>query len=169
MKTNPIISMIAAMDENRGIGYQGRIPWHIREDLLRFKHLTTGKTVIFGRKTYESLLGYYQRSGRPMPERKTIVVSRTIGSNETHGIHWANSIEEALVLARKIEPEEVFISGGAQIFSQGIKYAEKLYLTIVKGKFQADAFFPDYSDFKVIKEEKKSYEKYFFKFIELIK
>jgi len=164
--------MIAAMDVNRAIGYQGKIPWHIKEDLLRFKHLTTGRTVIFGRKTYESLLGYYQRSGRPMPERKTIIVSRSESheSHKTHETHWTHSIEEAISLAKKIEPEEVFISGGAQIFEQGIKYAEKLYLTIVEGKFKADTFFPDYSDFKkkIFKKESSS-EKLQYRFVELIR
>jgi len=163
-----IVSMICAMDENRGIGHQGKIPWHIREDLLRFKHLTTGRTVIFGRKTYESLLGYYQRSGRPMPKRKTIIITRQ-KAWQPNGLSICHSIEEAIDLAKKIEPKEIFISGGAQIFSQGIKYAEKLYLTIVKGRYQADAFFPDYSDFKVVKEENKTDGKYFYKFIELIK
>lgn len=170
-----IISMIAVMDENRSIGYQGRIPWHIKEDLIRFKHLTTGKTVIFGRKTYESLLGYYQRSGRPMPSRKTIVISRQTNNDSgplqdkqarMTDVYWVNSVEEAIDLAKKIEPVEVFISGGAQIFNQGIKYAEKLYLTIVEGKYQSDTFFPDYSDFKIVKEEKHNNDKYVFKFIE---
>ncbi len=164
----PTISMIAAMDEKRGIGYQGRIPWHIKEDLIRFKSLTTNRTVIFGRKTYESLLGYYQRSGRPMPERKTIVVSRNETPKEWN-VDTCHSIEEAINKAKKIESVEVFISGGAQIFNQGIKYAEKLYLTIVDGKFQADTFFPNYSDFKLTKEEKSSNDKYTYKFIELKK
>lgn len=159
--------MICAMDEKRGIGYQGKIPWHIKEDLLRFKYLTIGKTVIFGRKTYESLLGYYQRSGRPMPERKTIVVSRNKLVTQPGGLRICHSIEEAIELAKKIEPVEVFISGGTQIFNQGIKYAEKLYLTIVDGEFQADTFFPDYSDYKVVKEEEKTDGKYSYKFIEL--
>ena len=150
------------MDENRGIGYHGKIPWHIREDLLRFKNLTVGKTVIFGRKTYDSLLGYYQRSGRPMPTRRTIVVSRSSGSiasgSLTKDLYYVSSVEEAIRLAKKIEPVEVFISGGGEIFNQGIKYAEKLYLTVVKGIFDADAFFPDYSIFSKIisKEDLKS-------------
>ena len=162
------------MDENRGIGYHGKIPWHIREDLLRFKNLTVGKTVIFGRKTYDSLLGYYQRSGRPMPTRRTIVVSRSSGSiasgSLTKDLYYVSSVEEAIRLAKKIEPVEVFISGGGEIFNQGIKYAEKLYLTVVEGKFQADAFFPDYSEFKnIISEENRSDQNFKYKFVELVK
>lgn len=162
--------MIAAMDENRGIGYKGRIPWHIKEDLLRFKNLTIGKTIIIGRKTYQSLIGYYQRSGKPMPKRKTIIVTRQKLISIPDGFWFCHSIEEALDLAKKIEKEEVFISGGAEIFAQGIKYTEKLYLTIIKGVFQADTFFPDYSEFKkkVFEENHKSGE-IKFKFIELIK
>lgn len=163
--------MIAAIDKKRGIGYKGKIPWHIKEDLLRFKNLTMGKTIIIGRKTYESLIGYYQRSGRPMPERKTIVVSNQKRTTSSKNTFWVNSIEKALELAKKIEAEEVFISGGAQIFNQGIKYAEKLYLTVVQGKFQTDTFFPNYSDFKIVKEENHQDNKqlYKFKFIEYIR
>lgn len=170
MDKKPIISMIAAIDENRGIGFQGKIPWHIKEDLLRFKNLTIGKTIIIGRKTYESLIGYYQRSGRMMPKRKTIIITRQKLVSIPDGFWICHSIEEALDLAKKIEKEEVFISGGAEIFAQGIKYAEKLYLTIVKGVFQADTFFPDYSEFKK-KVFEKSYKsgKIKFKFIELTK
>lgn len=160
------------MDENRGIGFQGKIPWHIKEDLLHFKNLTLGKTVVFGRKTYESLLGYYQRSGRPMPDRKTIVVSRQTKNNSESekNVFYVSSLEEAIKFAEKIESIEVFISGGGQIFNQGIKYAEKLYLTIVKGNFQADAFFPEYSEFShVVSEENHAEGDIQFKFIELEK
>lgn len=160
--------MICAMDKNRGIGYQGKIPWHIKEDLIRFKELTLNKTVIFGRVTYESLLGYYQRSGKPMPKRNTIVVSSKKLPKKWNVYH-SFSIEEAIDLAKRIEKEEVFISGGAKVFQQGIKYAEKLYLTVVKGKFKTDTFFPDYSLFKVIKEDNKNNDKYSYKFLELIK
>lgn len=165
------ISMIAAMDEKQGIGFQGKIPWHIKQDLLRFKDLTLGKTVIFGRKTYESLLGYYQRSGRPMPDRRTIVVSRRTKNIESKkNVFYVSSLEEAIKLSEKIEPREVFISGGGQIFNQGIKYAEKLYLTVVKGNFQADAFFPKYDEFKKkFFEEDHEEGNIQFKFVELVK
>jgi len=165
-----IISMIAAMDKKRGIGYQGKIPWHIREDLLRFKNLTLGKTIIIGRKTYESLLGYYQKSGRPMPDRKTIVVTKNKNIASKSHVFFADSIEKAIELAKIIELTEVFISGGAQIFKAGIKYTEKLYLTIVDGDFTVDTYFPDYLNFKkVIREEKKFDGKFNYKFLDLIK
>jgi len=160
--------MIAAMDKNHGIGYQNKIPWHIKEDLLRFKNLTLGKTIIIGRKTYESLIGYYERSGRQMPDRNTIVVTKNKNLDQKEKIFFCDSVENAIEFAKKIEPKEVIISGGASIFTQGIKFATLLYLTIVEGEFIADTFFPDYSDFKkVIKEEKKSDGKFVYTFINL--
>src|SRR3989344_8574637 len=179
------ISMIAAMAENRVIGVKDKIPWHIREDLIRFKEKTIGHVMIMGRITFESLLGYYKRSGKPMPKRTTIIVTR----DKKYGhytsikrlieVYVAYSIEEAIELAKKYENEavsvkasadqgEIFIAGGAQIFEQGIKYADRLYLTIVKGKFEGDAFFPDYSDFKKVVSKKESKnEKYEYTFLDL--
>lgn len=163
---NPTISMIAAMDESRGIGYQGKIPWHIKEDLVRFKNLTLNHTIIIGRKTFESLIAYYKRSGRPMPKRNTIIVTRNkelMKKVALPDIYIAPSIEQAINKGRELEKEEIFLSGGAQIFTQGIKYATKLYLTIVNGKFVADAFFPDYSEFKnkVFEESHTSHDLHF--------
>ena len=158
------------MDKNRGIGYQNKIPWHIREDLLRFKNLTTGKTIIVGRKTYESLIAYYEKSGRPMPDRKMIVITRNKDILQKLNVFFTDSIENAIELAKKIELQEVIISGGAQIFELGIKYADKLYLTIIEGDFPVDTYFPDYSVFKkIIKEEKKSDGKFNYLFLDLAK
>jgi len=168
----PTISMIVAMDENRGIGYQGKIPWHIKEDLLRFKHLTLGKTVIMGRKTFESVLGYYQKSGRPIPERNHIIITRDRNyQSPLENSFVVDSIEKAIRLAKRIEEKEVFISGGAQTFAQGIKYADKLYLTIVDGEFKTDTVFTEYKHIfkKKIFEEKKEAEDYRFRFVELMK
>ena len=113
------------MDKNRGIGYQNKIPWHIREDLLRFKNLTTGKTIIVGRKTYESLIAYYEKSGRPMPDRKMIVITRNKDILQKLNVFFTDSIENAIELAKKIELQEVIISGGAQIFELGIIFIIK--------------------------------------------
>jgi len=155
-----IISMIAAMDEKRGIGYKGKIPWHIKKDLLRFKNLTLGKTIIIGRKTHESLIGYYKKSGRSLPKRKTIVVTRNkkYSVSEQKNTFIVSSVEGALELAEKIEPDEVFISGGGEIFKQGIRYADKLYLTIVKGEYKADSFFPQYPQFARVAHLKEAEE-----------
>lgn len=166
----PIVSMIAAMDENRGIGYKNKIPWHIKEDLIRFKKLTEGKTIIVGRKTFESLLDYYRASKRPFPKRKMIVITTNRDYEKNYkdkipNLYFVYSFEEALDLARKIEKEEIFIAGGQKVFEQGIKYAKRLYLTIVKGKYQADSFFPDYKDFKIVLKEEKNDGENFYKFL----
>lgn len=166
------ISVIAAIGKNRELGVKNKIPWHIKEDLQRFKNLTLHKTIIVGRKTYESLIEYYQKSGRPLPERKMIIISnRTNKSNLTNLTYWTNSMESAIDLAKKIEKKEVFISGGAQIYSLGIKYTDKLYLTLVDKEYpDADAFFPDYSEFKkIVFEENNISSNIKYKFIELEK
>ena len=164
-----IISIVAVMDEHRGIGKDGRIPWHIKEDLIRFKNLTIGKTVIMGRKTFESVLAYYAKSKNPIPNRKHIVVTHdTTYHPSIPGSYVAHSMEDALKLAKKIEPNEVIISGGGQLFTQGIHYADKLYLTIVKGTFDADTYFPDYSRFsKVVSSVQKHDDTYTYTFLEL--
>ena len=158
-----IISLIAALDKNRVIGNKNKIPWHIKDDLIHFKDLTLHHTVIMGRTTFDSLLGYYQKSGRPIPERRHIIVSRDLNYSitvpETFITH---SIDEALELAKVKEMKtvgqggEIFISGGASLFEQTIKKADRLHLTLVHGIYEGDTYFPDYSDFKtVIGEETK--------------
>lgn len=168
----PMISVIAAIGKKRELGIKNKIPWHIRKDLLRFKHLTLGKTVIMGRKTFESVLNYYKHSKNPIPNRRHIIVTHNKNyQTDLKNSYVVFSMEEAIDLAKKIERDEVFISGGAQMFNQGIKYADKLYLTIVNKKYpEADAFFPDYSAFKkVIFEENHFSGEIKFKFVDLIK
>lgn len=165
----PRISIICALADNRLIGAGDRIPWHIREDLMRFKHKTINHTVIMGRATFESVMGYYKRAGRPVPPRKHIIVTRDLAYDPGYpGCRIAGSIDQALEIARQIEPEEVFISGGAQIFTQSIGHAERLYLTVVHGNFEGDKYFPDYSAFKkVINREDKEEKGVKFTFLDL--
>lgn len=171
-----IISLIAALTEKRVIGNKNRIPWHIKDDLIHFKEKTLHHTVIMGRTTFDSLMGYYKKSGKPLPERRHVIVSRdshyTIDLPECFIAH---SVEEALQIAIKKEElamadaqaakadeedgeGEVFVSGGASLFEQTIKHADRLHLTIVHGEFEGDTYFPDYSEFKKIigEETKKS-------------
>lgn len=165
------ISIIAAVAQNRVIGKGDRIPWHIREDLIRFKTLTLGKTVIMGRGTFDSLLGYYKRSGRPIPQRNHIIVTRDLSySVNVPDCFVVSSIDNAISKAKEIEQAEVFISGGAQIFEQTIDKADRLYLTVVKGNFEGDTYFPDYSQFsKVIEKEEKESEGHTYTFMTLEK
>lgn len=137
-----IISIIAALDEKKGIGKEGKMPWHLPADLKRFKELTTGHTVIMGRKTYQSI-------GSSLPDRTNIVISRVQDFNPV-GAMVAGSVQEALDLAKKFEDEEIFIIGGSEIYFQTIALANKLYLTLIKGDHGADAFFPDYSEFNKV-------------------
>lgn len=135
----PIISIICAMDENRGIGVDGKLPWRLPEDLKHFRQLTTGHTVIMGRKTFDSILDYL---GKPLPNRTNIVVTRNL-SYSAAGATIATSIDKAINLAKKYETHETFIIGGGQIFTTTINQADKLYITQVKGHYQTDTYFPE--------------------------
>lgn len=142
--------MIVAVDETRAIGKDNRLLWHIPEDLKRFKALTTGHAVIMGENTYRSI-------GRPLPNRTNIVV--TLDQDLVlPGCSVVHSIDEAMTTARERETEEVFVIGGASIYRQLLPRVDRLYLTLVKGRHEADTFFPDYSEFKkvVSREEGKN-------------
>ena len=126
-----IIALIAAVARNRVIGNEGKLPWHIPEDLKRFKRLTTGHVVLMGRKTFESL-------GRPLPNRRNVVVT----SHPIEGVETYPSIPRALeVLSGE---ETVFVIGGAKIFSQLLEKTDLLYLTMVDQSPKGDAFFPPF-------------------------
>ena len=128
------ISLIAAMDKNTGIGFQGDMPWRgkVPADMKRFRGLTLGHTVVMGRKTFESL-------GRPLPGRENIVLSRN--SDWSHeGVLVLHS-PEAL---SDIHERELFIIGGAELFKIFLPLAETMYLTEINGIFPADTFFPQY-------------------------
>jgi len=164
------ISIICALNDERVIGNKDRIPWHIKDDLVRFKEKTIGHTVIMGRTTFESVMEYYQESGRPVPDRKHIIVTRDITfTTSLPNCFIETSIDGALEKAKQIEKEEVFISGGASIFKQTIGKADRLYLTVVHKKFEGDTFFPEYSDFKkVISQEDRTTSKgTFYTFLDL--
>lgn len=163
-----MISIIAAIGKNHELGKDNRLLWHISEDFKRFKKLTLNSVVIMGRKTFESI-------GKPLPNRINIIITRNrdwipLGCIVCYSMEKA--IKKGAAFAKaSASQKEIFIIGGAEIYKQGIKYADKLYLTLIDKEFpEADAFFPDYSDFKkVIKEEKKSDGKFTYKFIDLEK
>ncbi len=160
-----MISIIAAIGKNRELGKDNKLLWQIPSDMKRFKDLTTGSVVIMGRKTYESL----PQKFRPLPGRINVIITRD-SSYFAPGAVVVNSMEAAIEEAKKTN-KEIFIIGGAQIYSLGIKYAEKLYLTQVDKEYpEADAFFPDYTDFsKTVSEQEYQSGKLKFKFIELVK
>ena len=154
------ISIIAAIDDKRGIGKNNRLLWNIPEDLQRFKKITTGHPVIMGRKTYESI-------GRPLPQRANIIVTGN-QDYKADGCLVAHSLEEAIDLAKAKDDQEIFIIGGGQLYHEGIKWADKLYLTLVRGDHGADTFFPEYPEFtKLIYSQKKASADCQYTFIEL--
>ncbi|MWC28211.1 dihydrofolate reductase [Paenibacillus sp. MMS18-CY102] len=129
-----MISMIWAMDRNRAIGIENRIPWRLPADMAFFKAYTTGKTVVMGRKTFESF-------PKALPNRRNVVLTRTAGL-QLNGAETFSSIEE--VLEQLQHEEEIVIIGGSEIYSQFIPYADKLLVTEIDASFVGtDAFFPD--------------------------
>ncbi len=129
-----IISLIVAMDTDRGIGKNGRMAWHIGSDLNRFKAITMGHHILMGRKTFEAI-------GRSLPGRVMIVLTHR-KSYRPEGCLVAHSLKSAFTLARKNKEAELFIIGGGDVFSQSIKLADKIYLTSVHTNINADVFFP---------------------------
>ena len=176
-----MISIIAAIGKNRELGKDNKLLWYIPEDFKKFKDLTSGHVVIMGRKTFESLPEKF----RPLPNRVNIVVTRDLNftisarSYKDGKVIICHSLEEALRLTPLAQgkplknlksKDEVFIIGGASIYEQGIKYADRLYLTLVDKTYpDADAFFPKYDEFKVVKEEKHQNKEYAFMFVEFIR
>ena len=130
-----IISIIVAMDENRGIGFENRIPWHLPTDLARFKKLTMGHHLLVGRKTYESI-------GSALPGRQMIILTRNPEFTAQDCI-MAETLDEALILAEKRGEKEVFIIGGAEVYREALPLADHLYLTVVHTSAEADVYFPE--------------------------
>lgn len=154
--------MICAVGKNLAIGRNNQLIWKLPNDLQHFKEVTLGRTVIMGNRTFESI-------GRPLPGRKNIVVTLT-ENYEASGCEVRNSLEEVLNEYKKSK-EEVFVIGGATIYKLSLPYADKLYLTLVDdAPSDADAFFPDYSEFgKVISREEHEENGIKYAFVELIK
>jgi len=125
---------IAAVSLNRVIGQGNRIPWHLPEDLKWFKKKTVGKVVVMGRKTFEGL-------GKPLPNRTTIVLSRTQFS-------WpgVQTVSDLAGIELASETREVFLCGGAQVYQQFLPLCSDLYLTLVNRVVEGDAFFPPFED-----------------------
>ena len=126
------VSIIVATDDRNGIGRDGRLPWHLPEDLRRFKRITMGKPIVMGRRTWESI-------GRPLPGRHNIVISRQPGL-VAPGITPVGSLDDALHAAGDVP--EVCVIGGAEIFRLALPLAQEIHLTRVHALVDADTFFP---------------------------
>jgi dihydrofolate reductase len=127
------LSLIVAHANKRVIGHNNTLPWHLPEDLKRFRALTMGHHIIMGRKTYESL-------GRLLPGRTTVIVTRN-KDYKVEGALIAHNLQAALVLAAG--DAEPFVIGGAELYKDGLKLANKLYITEVHAEFTGDAFLPE--------------------------
>jgi dihydrofolate reductase len=144
------ISIIVAIAQNQAIGKDNQLLWHIPADLKRFKSLTTGHTIVMGKRTFESL------PVRPLPNRRSVVIT-DIADETIGGCTMAYSIADAV---DKMEEGENFVIGGGSVYRQFLPLAEKLYLTIVQRDFDADTFFPaiDYSEWETLEREDHSDE-----------
>jgi dihydrofolate reductase len=145
------LSLIVAHADNRVIGHNNQLPWHLPEDLKRFKKLTMGHHIIMGRKTYESL-------GRLLPGRTTVIVTRD-PDYKVEGAKVVHSIPEAL--AACAGDSEPFLIGGAELYLQGLPVVTRLYLTRVFAEVRGDAFFPaiEMADWELVSEEANVSEK----------
>jgi dihydrofolate reductase len=126
------LSLIVAVSSNGVIGVNNTLPWHLSEDLKRFRALTTGHHIIMGRKTYESL-------NRLLPDRTTVIVTRNRGY-QVPGAIITHSLDEAIACCK--DDPEAFLIGGAELYVEGLKLANKLYLTEIHAEYEGDAFLP---------------------------
>lgn len=137
-----MLSIIVCHDQNRVIGHENKMPWHLPNDLKRVKQLTTGNTIVMGRKTYESL-------GKALPNRRNVVLTRDRSFNPTDAdvIHSLDEIKSL--------DGHVFIFGGQNLYEQTIDMVEDMYVTVIENKYPGDAFFPPYNfeQFKVVSIE----------------
>ncbi len=129
-----ILSIIAAMSENRVIGRAGDLPWRLPDEMRYFMNTTRGHTVISGRRTFESF-------GKPLPDRRNIVISRD-PTFSPDGVEAATSLDAAIDLAR--HDDELFIAGGGQVYPLALPRADRLYLTVVHARLEGDTFFPEF-------------------------
>ncbi len=154
------VYIIGALSENKVIGKKGKLPWYLPEDLKNFKKLTTGNVVVMGRKTYESILSAI---GKPLPDRVNIVLTRDKKYKVFFdNVFVCNSVEDAI---EKYKDKTVYVIGGEAVYSQFIDKADKMFLSYVKGRYDGDAFFPDFDLSEWQETKRVKYDK--FDFVEL--
>lgn len=141
------LSLVVAVSENNAIGKNNQLLWHLPADLKHFKQITSGHTIIMGRKTYDSI-------GKPLPNRRNIVITRQ-QNLQIEGVEVVGSLEEAVALCAN--ENEVFVIGGAEIYKTALPLAQKIYLTTVHQSFEADAFFPEINPNEWTETEKESH------------
>lgn len=139
MTQQPRLSSITAISENHVIGRDNALIWHVPGDLKHFKDTTMGKPMIMGRKSFEAL------GNRPLPGRDHIIISRNDPPENSvqERVSWVKTIDEGIAKARTLHDEEIFITGGGEIYKQTIDLLDRLYLTIIHRTYEGDTFFPE--------------------------
>ncbi|RZJ64868.1 MAG: dihydrofolate reductase [Flavobacterium sp.] len=127
------LGLVVAISENNAIGKDNQLLWHLPADLKHFKEITSGHTIIMGRKTYDSI-------GRPLPNRRNIVITRSTDL-QIPNVEVVNSLDSAISLCEG--ENEVFIIGGAEIYKHAIQFTDRIYLTTVHQTYEADVYFPE--------------------------
>ncbi|MBL6989032.1 MAG: dihydrofolate reductase [Bacteriovoracaceae bacterium] len=145
-----IISMIVAIGNNREIGLNNKMLWHVREDFKNFKRITMGHHLVMGRKTFESI-------GKPLPGRDTIIVTRNKSYKQKDCL-VAHSLQDAVLMAKNAGEEELFILGGAQIYEQALELASKIHLSRIDFEGEADAYFPQFEHLEWKKTQSVEHE-----------
>jgi dihydrofolate reductase len=145
----PPLVLVVAVSENGVIGREGGLPWHLPEDLKHFRRVTTGHAIVMGRRTWESI-------GRPLPDRRSIVVTRTPGY-VAPGADVAPDLEKALALAYAGDPEPRVIGGG-QLYAAALPRATRVYLTRVHRVVDGDTFFPALDAAEWVETERREVE-----------
>lgn len=152
------ISFIFAMDRNRAIGVNNKLPWHLPGDLKFFKNVTMGHPILMGRKTYESI-------GKPLPGRRNVILTQNT-AYQAEGCEVIHSVDEAIETFRE---QELFVIGGAEIFKLFASHVNRMYITYIEDEFEADTFMSelDLSNWTLVsselgeRNEKNPYEYYF--------
>lgn len=144
------ITIIAAISENRVIGKAGALPWHLPEDLRRFRRLTEGHAVVMGRKTFESI-------GRPLPKRRNIILSRE-PDFQVEGAEVFGALDEAIDELACGGEQEVFIIGGGEIYRQALPLADRIELTMLPQAVEGDTFFPPIPGELFVQTDRRSVE-----------
>lgn len=155
-----MLSLIVAIGNNRMIGSDNDMPWHIPKDLQYFKEVTNGHTIIMGRKTFESI-------GRPLPNRRNIVLTRQ--ELNIDGVEVIHELNDIFKIVEKHPNDEIFIGGGGNLYEQTISHADRLYITHIDEDFEGDTLFPEFSksEWKQVsktkgeKDDKNPYDYYF--------
>lgn len=159
-------SLIVAHGENYEIGFDNQLLWHLSDDLKNFKKHTTGKPIVMGRKTYDSI-------GRPLPKRTNIILSRQ-KDLKIEGCLVMSSYEEVETWALENQVQELVYIGGGKIYADVLSQVDKMYITKVHGSFKADTFFPSYDidNFKILdhyNHEKDEKNEFTWEFFELLR